>query len=185
MPNILTHWAAIATLALASGVSVYAEEPGPSRKQMDDLLAEVREVRRLLEAKVTNPAQPTAQPVKVDVSTAPSLGSPDAPLAIVEVLDYQCRFCQQFHQQTFQDLKKYYIDTGKARFFVVNLPGESHENALLAAESGRCAADQKLFWAMHARLQSVPERLGLAQPLAPPSHWAVPLSQIAASFFAR
>ena len=67
-------------------------------------------------------------------------------MTIVEFMDYQCTFCRQFHSQTFANLKKFYIDTGKVRFFVMDFPLDIHSQALLAAQAARCSADQNKFW---------------------------------------
>lgn len=163
MLKVLCRISVSTLLMLALAVSADADEPA-NAKQIDELLAEVKQLRNLLERHLSTQgtqAQQPPQTFKMDVSSAPYLGAKDAPLAIVEFLDYQCHFCQQFNQQAFQDLKKLYIDSGKVRFYVVNLPSDTHPNALLAAESGRCAVEQGLFWAMHDRLQLDPSRLEL------------------------
>jgi len=128
----------------------------------DEILAELRQIRKLLERRPDMQAQPTT--ARIDVAAAPFLGSKDAPVTIVQFTDYQCQFCQQFHQQTFQDLKKHYIDSGKVRFYSLDLPlVDIHQNALLAAQAGRCAQDQGQFWAMHDQMQANPEQLEMAK----------------------
>lgn len=72
---------------------------------------------------------------------------------IVEYTDYQCSFCQQFYSLTFQNLKTLYIDTGKVRFYSMDLPlVEMHPVALLGARAGHCAAEQGKFWQMHDKM---------------------------------
>jgi protein-disulfide isomerase len=44
-----------------------------------------------------------------------SLGSPDAPVTLVEFADLQCPFCAQYHRDVFPDLVKRYVRTGKLR----------------------------------------------------------------------
>jgi protein-disulfide isomerase len=89
-----------------------------------------------------------------------SLGRSDAPLTLVEFTDYQCPFCRRFQAETFPLIKKNYIDTGKVRFIVRDLPLEFHSSARPAAEAAHCAAEQGKFWEMHAAL------LGGSDPLA-------------------
>jgi protein-disulfide isomerase len=83
-----------------------------------------------------------------------SLGRADAPLTMLEFTDYQCPFCRRFQAETWPLLKKNYIDTGKLRFIVRDLPLEFHSAARPAAEAAHCAAEQGKFWEMHHALLS-------------------------------
>src|SRR5438105_2363977 len=87
------------------------------------------------------------------------LGSKESPITIVEFADFQCPFCNIFYQRTFPDLRKNYIDSGKVRFYVLNLPLGFHPNALSAAEAGKCADEQGKFWKMFDLMQSNPTQL--------------------------
>ena len=95
------------------------------------------------------------------MGSAPFLGSKDAAITIVEFTDFQCPFCNQFFVQTFPALKKDYIDSGKIRFYSMDLPLEMHPDSLLAAQAGRCAGEQGQFWIMHDRMQANPGHLQL------------------------
>jgi protein-disulfide isomerase len=149
--------AAFAGLAFATLPHLSAES-GITRKQADEILQELRQIRQLLEkpaAPTVNAAAPElrAEPreeapvhATVSVGDRPFLGSKDAPITIVEFTDYQCPFCRQFHLSTFNELKTNYIDQGKVRFYSKDLPLEFHANALVAAQAARCANDQGQFW---------------------------------------
>jgi protein-disulfide isomerase len=50
----------------------------------------------------------------------PSLGSPSAPIVIIDVSNFQCSHCQDFHQEVFPELRKRYIDTGKVQWIMLN-----------------------------------------------------------------
>lgn len=67
-----------------------------------------------------------------------TLGSPTAPVTLVEFTDYQCPFCRQFHTNTFEEIRKKYVDTGKVRFISTDFPLEIHGNAPKAAEAAHC-----------------------------------------------
>jgi protein-disulfide isomerase len=70
----------------------------------------------------------------------PMLGAKSAPVTMVEFADYQCPFCRQFHVQTFAELKKNFIDTGKVRFFSRDLPLDSmHPDAHACRPKPRAA----------------------------------------------
>ncbi|HEY3591839.1 MAG TPA: DsbA family protein, partial [Buttiauxella sp.] len=77
-----------------------------------------------------------------------AIGRDDAPITVVEFADYQCLFCRKFHSDTFAQLKKNYIDTGKVRFVSRDLPLDFHPNASGAAIAARCAGEQHKFWEM-------------------------------------
>jgi protein-disulfide isomerase len=156
-------WAA---LPLALLLPLGAADKGLTREQGDEILKELRQIRELLE-KQGAPAPPAApgqqQITKANVSIegAYTMGSKDAPLTMVEFTDFQCPFCQRFHVQTFAELKKNYIDTGKLRFVSRDLPLDFHPNALQAAQAGRCAGEQGQFWAMRDRMNANPEKLDM------------------------
>lgn len=50
------------------------------------------------------------------------LGSPDARVTIVEYASLTCGHCAAFHRETYPELKRRYIDTGKVRFILREFP---------------------------------------------------------------
>jgi protein-disulfide isomerase len=72
-----------------------------------------------------------------------ALGSPNAPVTIIEYASMTCPHCAHFHEATYPELKKKYIDTGKVRFIFREFPLD----ALAAAGSmlARCAGSDKYF----------------------------------------
>lgn len=105
--------------------------------------------------------------VAMNLDNEPVLGSPDAPLTIVEFNDFQCPICHGFFMSVFGELKKNYIDTGKVRFYNRDLPLDAvHPNALRAAQAGRCANEQGKFWPLHDLMNANPEQLDLNHILA-------------------
>lgn len=102
---------------------------------------------------------------------APALGPADAPVTMVEFLDYQCQYCHRVHGVVDQVLSSY---AGKVRFvhreFLLGNP-----RSLPTARAARCAGEQGRFWDYHRRLLSDPAHddaalrrtaaaLGLDQP---------------------
>jgi protein-disulfide isomerase len=51
-----------------------------------------------------------------------ALGDEKAPCTIIEYASMTCPHCAAFHAQTFPELKKRYIDTGKVRFIFREFP---------------------------------------------------------------
>lgn len=80
-------------------------------------------------------------------------GSPDAPVLVYEIADFQCTFCAQFAQDVFREIDAAYITAGRVQWVFVNLPMPSHGNAWIASEAALCAgAVSDRFWTMHDRL---------------------------------
>ena len=79
-------------------------------------------------------------------------GSPTAPVWVIEVSDFQCPYCKQWHEQTYRKLRDEYVSTGKIRLAYVNFPLAQHVHAGPAAEAAMCAGAQGKFWEMHDAL---------------------------------
>lgn len=82
--------------------------------------------------------------VTTSVDDDPYLGNKeDAKVAIVEFSDFECPFCKRFHQETFDELKKNYIDTGKAILVYRDLPLSFHDPmATKEAMTAECVQEQ-------------------------------------------
>jgi protein-disulfide isomerase len=79
---------------------------------------------------------------------------------MIEFSDYQCPYCRAFHSNTFEQLKKDWIDTGKVRFISWDMPLEFHSNAIKAAQAARCAGEQNKFWEFRSLLIANADKLG-------------------------
>lgn len=79
-------------------------------------------------------------------------GDSAAKVIVLEVSDFQCPYCKNFHDDTYPALKAQYVDKGLSRMAYVNLPLRSHQNAWPAAEAAMCASVQGKFWPMHDSL---------------------------------
>lgn len=117
----------------------------------------------------TNGAVPNGQAAavqqkggKVDVSADddPVLGNADAKITIIEFSDFQCPFCRRFYQDTYSQLKKEYIDTGKAKLVYRDFPLSFHPAAEVSAQAGNCAHEQGKFWEFHDKLYEEQGKLG-------------------------
>lgn len=94
-------------------------------------------------------APTVVDPATLVSASDPVLGNADAPVTIVEFSDFQCPYCRQFWVDTYPQLKKNYIDTGKAKLVYRNFPLPFHPEAEPAALAGDCANDQGKFWQFH------------------------------------
>lgn len=127
-------------------------------------LAGVRPVEARDERAGTHPPPSAVQasdasPV-VRVDPGRGLGSPDAPLALVEFADFQCPYCRRFHLELLPRLRTAFIDTGRLRYFYKDFPLPYHEHAVGAAVAARCAAGQGRYWEMVDALYAGQARLG-------------------------
>ena len=98
---------------------------------------------------------PTPTPViRNDIAPGklPILGNKDAKVTLVEWSDFQCPYCEQFFTNALGQIKKDYIDTGKAKLYYRQYPLSFHANAQKAAEASECANEQGKFWAYHDQL---------------------------------
>ena len=97
------------------------------------------------------PAQATVpHPLLADAQTALALGkderilgNPDAPITIIEYASLTCPHCAHFTNEVLPELKKKWIDTGKAKLVLRDYPLD--EPALRAAMVARCAPADRYY----------------------------------------
>ena len=71
-------------------------------------------------------------------------------MTLVEFTDYHCPFCRRHAQNTTPSLIKDYVETGKIRYGIRELPLESlHPRAFKLAQAAICAGQQGKYWIMH------------------------------------
>ncbi|MEJ0021037.1 MAG: thioredoxin domain-containing protein [Candidatus Doudnabacteria bacterium] len=76
---------------------------------------------------------------------SPQLGSPNAPIQVVEFADFQCPYCEQFYATAFNQINDKYVKTGKVKFIFADAPIIGEESTI-AARGGKCADEQGKFW---------------------------------------
>lgn len=81
-------------------------------------------------------------PVKVSIDDDPVLGDKNAKVTLIDFSDYECPFCKRHFTDTYPQLKKDYIDTGKVKMVFRDLPLSFHQNAPKEAEAAECARKQ-------------------------------------------
>lgn len=96
---------------------------------------------------------PKPKPLALDYSQMPTLGSPNAPVKLVEFGDYKCPACAYFALEILSKLKADYIDTGKVsisyqNFTIIN------EDSYTAALAGSAVYHQsnEEFWKFNEAL---------------------------------
>ena len=91
------------------------------------------------------PPQPTTDPRALLQITKDDriLGKPDAPITIVEYASLTCPHCAHFQGEVLPEIKKQWIDTGKAKLVLRDFPLD--EEALRAAMIARCASPARYY----------------------------------------
>ena len=91
------------------------------------------------------PPEPTADPrALLQISKDDRiLGKPDAPITIVEYASLTCPHCAHFQAEVLPEIKKQWIDTGKAKLVLRDFPLD--EEALRAAMIARCAPPARYY----------------------------------------
>src|SRR6266511_4301271 len=93
------------------------------------ILKELQEIHKLLaqqgQGRPAADALPTAP---VDIAKEPFKGNPNAKVAIIEFSDYQCPFCGRYDKETYPQILKDYVDSGKVKYVWRDLPLYFHKN---------------------------------------------------------
>jgi len=139
--------------ALCTVLLALACTPANGSKQTDSRTT-TRTDTATVPAAVVQPADSDA--IKADLARIQ--GSPTAPVWVIEVSDFQCPFCKQWHDQTYKKLRDEFVKTGKVRLAYVNFPLGQHAHAGPAAEGAMCAGAQGKFWEMHDALFTTQEK---------------------------
>lgn len=84
-----------------------------------------------------------------------TVGNPDAPVKVVEYMSLTCVHCKEFHEKTYYDLKKNYIDEGKVFMKIRHFPlnGAAVKGVLVLD----CVAEQDKQAFIGALLKSQPQ----------------------------
>ena len=83
------------------------------------------------------------------------VGDKNAPVTIIEYASLSCSHCADFHNKTLGDLKKEYVDTGKARIVFRNFP--FNYPALLGSMVLRCIPEDVRYDYMNALFKLQPK----------------------------
>ena len=91
-------------------------------------------------------------------------GDPNALVTVIEFSDFQCPYCQQHVVETQPALDEKYVDNGQIMWVFKHFPLDIHPQAPAAGAAAECAADQGMFWEMHAALFADQEVWSVTDP---------------------
>lgn len=137
---VATAIAGIAVGAFFAGYVISSDGDYVTRAQLESALA-----------RAEAPAAPAQAPrPAVSADDDPVLGSPDAPVTIIEFSDFECPFCSRFHRDTLPAIQQEYIATGVVKLVYRDFPIDRiHPNARAAHVASECADEQGMFWPYH------------------------------------
>lgn len=106
---------------------------------------------------ISSQPRPTVEDVEgAGISTttlgAPSRGTSNASLVVVEFGDFECPYCARFAHESFDQFEQEFVSTGDVEYVFRHLPLPNHPFALSAAQAAECAAKQGKFWEMRSHL---------------------------------
>lgn len=92
-------------------------------------------------------------PKKVSVDDDPILGDKNAKVTLIDFSDYECPFCKRYFDETYSQIKKDYVDTGKVKIVFRDLPLPFHEpmatTEAVAANCARIQGDDTTYFKYH------------------------------------
>jgi protein-disulfide isomerase len=88
------------------------------------------------------------------------LGSPTAPIEVLEFADFECPACAQFATLHEPDVRKRLVETGQIRLRYLDFPlvEIGHRNSPTASLAAACANEQGKFWEMHDAIFATQDR---------------------------
>jgi protein-disulfide isomerase len=147
----------VVTLLAAIGAGACGSDQTDGAADTEDLS------RSLLEQPITDGR---STPVAVDPELAEegprisvsqvgiNRGEVEAPVKVVELSDYGCGYCRQFHEETFPVIRSDFIDTGMVEWKFVPFVTGMFDGSLEVTETAECvyAQDEAAFEAINRRL---------------------------------
>jgi protein-disulfide isomerase len=98
---------------------------------------------------VVNQVDTTLPPVQ---SEGYVMGSPSAPLEVIEFGDFECPICGQFNTLTEPQIRTRLVQPGIIRYRYIDFPLSMHRNTWNASRAAACANEQGKFWEFHDAL---------------------------------
>jgi len=140
------------------------------RKELVAIRSDLKKVLNELGASAKTKKAPSAKRKKapdttvydIAIGSSPVLGPKDAPVTIVEFVDFQCPYCVKEFPKIEQMLKKY---PRKVKLVFKHYPLKFHKRAKpahAAAELAKLEGGQEAFWKFHDMIMANPKKLEIA-----------------------
>lgn len=151
----MKRWLALITLLPCLLVAVLATPAAAQDSDDIDSLSAIQATLRGFAAWWGSVARPDT--ISVEYSRGDDgafvMGSPDAPITLIEFADFACPHCQRYRPAISQFIETY-VETGRARLEFRFFPTAGGEMTILAAQAAECADEQRpgAFWQAHELL---------------------------------
>ena len=138
---------------IIGGVPISGALPMENFRRILDLILAERQApsRDWLQAAPTG-GGPSIAGLAQNMGAGYSVGSPEAPVTILEFSDFGCGYCRIFQEQTRPVLIDEYVDAGLVQWTYVPFVLGIFPNGDAAAIAGECAGEQGDFESMRLRL---------------------------------
>lgn len=93
------------------------------------------------------------------------LGKADAPVTIIEYASTTCGHCATFHKNTLPEVKKNWIETGKAKLIYRDFPTGPAGLSIGASMIAHCAGPERYFGVLGLIMENQDKWLGSKDPL--------------------
>lgn len=74
-----------------------------------------------------------------------AIGSPDAPITVIEYASVTCVHCEDFHRNTYPELKAQYVEPGHVRFIFRPLPTAPQQLSMAGFLLAACVGPERYF----------------------------------------
>jgi len=152
---ILLFAVSASNVVAKSSTAELQEEVQELKKGQEQIQKDLEEIKKLLQqgAKAA-PRKQGFKPADMKLTDDVAFrGESTAPVTLVEFSDYHCPYCKRHAKTVLTRLQENYIDTGKLRFVMREMPIPNlHPRAYAASMAVLCAGDQGNYWGMHDAL---------------------------------
>lgn len=159
-----------AALVLSGAAVVACSQAGatPEKGSLEERLAKVESRQEKLVAELASLRARVGSATRAElaaplpeapiaISDLPSVGE-STRWAMIEYSDFQCQFCRKHFIDTFPQIERDYVRTGKIRYVFHHLPIQGPDS-VRAAEAAVCSQRHGKFWELHRRLFENPRGL--------------------------
>ena len=156
MDKLLTPLSIIIAGGLIGLSIIYSNNPSILGVNNLQKKTDIQEISDIVAKETPTPSDlpapvPSVREINLDDDAV--LGNADAPVTIIEFSDYECPFCKTYFTNTYSEIKKNYIDTGKVKVVFRDFPLSFHDplatTEAMAVECARKQGGDKVYFEFH------------------------------------